>query len=217
MLIQWGSGRQRLWAQSNQQENGGVWIAVVHGGAWRDPSITHESAFGLFKSLSPNQLGGFASIDYRLTPSVVHPAHMEDVERGIEELITRFHPCSIILVGHSCGAFLCGQIYTKFSRFVVGIVVVEGIYDLQSLLVEYPSYSGFVTDAFGQTLPSIDWETIPVTAIIHSKADELLSLQQPLWLSERTHVKPFLLSKGKHDEVYEQLGSEWCHLVENLQ
>lgn len=213
MLIQWGSDRQRVWAQSNQQEDGGDWVVVVHGGAWYDAKISHESAFNLFESLNPRQWGGFASIDYRLTPSVVHPAHMEDVERGIIETIERFHPRSIVLVGHSCGAFLCGQVCSKFSKYVAGIVVVEGIYDLDSLVAEYPAYGRFVNDAFGSAWPTVDWENAPVSAIVHSKQDELLSLRQPEWLASRIKLQPFLLAEGKHDEVYEQLCSKWCHLL----
>ncbi|GAA5979792.1 hypothetical protein JCM11641_002695 [Rhodosporidiobolus odoratus] len=84
-------------------------------------------------------------------------------------------------------------------RAITGIICIDGIYDLPSLLAEYPSYHYFVDDAFGkddEVLASESparWDRYEDdkyedgkqenrkmrVLVLHSMEDELLSLRQP--------------------------------------
>lgn len=103
--------------------------SYIHGGAWRDPTVTSE-AFDKAESIlraSKLPISGFASISYRLSPhprhpqapsttlprefrSAKHPDHIRDVEAALAFLQNTygFGP-RYILVGHSCGATLAFQ------------------------------------------------------------------------------------------------------------
>ncbi|KAJ5113608.1 hypothetical protein N7456_002142 [Penicillium angulare] len=108
----------------------GYWVIYIHGGAWRDPTITSESFDKTAKILRSNPglpISGIASISYRLsahpnhpenertTPvtdyrNAKHPDHIRDVEAALAFLQNTyaFGP-RYILVGHSCGATLAFQ------------------------------------------------------------------------------------------------------------
>ncbi|KAJ6006329.1 hypothetical protein N7451_004273 [Penicillium sp. IBT 35674x] len=108
----------------------GYWVIYIHGGAWRDPTVT-SSAFDNAATILRNSpdllISGIASISYRLsahpnhpqdpatTPSdeyrnAKHPDHIRDVEAALAFLQNTyaFGP-RYILVGHSCGATLAFQ------------------------------------------------------------------------------------------------------------
>ncbi|KAJ5249039.1 hypothetical protein N7468_000490 [Penicillium chermesinum] len=104
--------------------------SYIHGGAWRDPTITassFEPTEALLRSYPGLPISGFASISYRLsahpdypqnkkeTPvtqyrDAKHPDHIRDVEAALAFLQNtyNFGP-RYILVGHSCGATLAFQ------------------------------------------------------------------------------------------------------------
>ncbi|KAI2641445.1 alpha/beta-hydrolase [Hypomontagnella submonticulosa] len=112
------------------------WIVYIHGGAWRDPRITHESFAPIITRIVESSHGdgakpsiaGFASLDYRLSPhpefpqdrattppdrfrGATHPDHIADVRTGIAFLQRRYGFGSrYVLVGHSCGACLAYQV-----------------------------------------------------------------------------------------------------------
>lgn len=208
-MLQWGDGRQRLYAEPVYTAPGFEklpWFVVIHGGAWRDPKITYETGFMALKLAKLSQkFGGIVSLDYRLSPEVQHPAHMQDVIQGLERVIQKYDPHSFVILGHSCGAFLAGQVYPHFSQKITKIIGLEGIYDLELLVQEYPGYASFVEPAFGSDRdkwPAVDWSVVPLT-IVHSRKDELLSMQQPKWASQFVQTPMKVLDKGRHDEVLE--------------
>lgn len=104
--------------------------SYIHGGAWRDPTITSasfEPAETLLRSYPGLPISGFASICYRLSPhpshpqnkdktpetqyrGAKHPDHIRDVEAALAFLQNtyNFGP-RYVLVGHSCGATLAFQ------------------------------------------------------------------------------------------------------------
>ncbi|KAG9255297.1 Alpha/Beta hydrolase protein [Emericellopsis atlantica] len=117
------------------QQRGGYWIVYIHGGAWRDPKITHLTFLPTVDQLlsagrlPPNSIAGFASIDYRLSPhpdhpqdpaatptselrQARHPDHIRDVQAALR-FLSREHGVKedkYILVGHSAGATLAMQL-----------------------------------------------------------------------------------------------------------
>ncbi|KAL4952372.1 hypothetical protein BDW69DRAFT_167903 [Aspergillus filifer] len=85
---------------NTEDERNGIWVVLIHGGAWRDPTQTSTSyltpSLPLLSStqsqsethtqtptqehphpLKPAHISGLASISYRLSP---HPSHTQDVE-----------------------------------------------------------------------------------------------------------------------------------------
>lgn len=104
--------------------------SFIHGGAWRDPTVT-TSSFDVTESILRETPGlpiaGFASISYRLS---AHPDHPQDPNTGPKDYRNAKHPDHIrdveaalaflqntynfggqyILVGHSCGATLAFQV-----------------------------------------------------------------------------------------------------------
>lgn len=166
-----------------------------------------------------------AVIEYRLAPIDPHPAQITDVLSAFnllsdpkllsceEEEAPRWNRERLILTGHSAGAFMCLQILlqpptgstsphdvpTLLRNKIDQVFLVDGIYDLPSLLDEYPSYSSFVSEAFGGpsaanyelesparwSVPSSVLERRTRFHILHSKLDDLLSLRQPDFLHER--------------------------------
>lgn len=160
-----------------------------------------------------------ACLEYRHAPTFPHPAQALDSLAGLALLASPdLLPCegdshrwdrkAVYLVGHSVGAFIAlslvlqpprgskldGAISADVRRSVKGVVCVDGIYDLPSLLEEYPDYKGFVGDAFGAELDAdylaqespARWQLVEREGertlrvlVLHSREDELLSLKQP--------------------------------------
>lgn len=111
-----------------------LWVIYVHGGAWFDPeqtAATFDKAQGqLLKMPIVEQVAGFASINYRLSPAPSHPTnpsnpsdparnarhpdHINDVLHAILHLQETYaFRDRYILVGHSCGACLVLQVAMK--------------------------------------------------------------------------------------------------------
>lgn len=111
-----------------------LWIVYIHGGAWFDPdqtSATFDRAQDiLLRSSIVQRVAGFASINYRLSPSpshstnpsnpadpsrnAQHPDHINDVLAGILHLQETYRfDDRYVLVGHSCGATLALQVAMK--------------------------------------------------------------------------------------------------------
>lgn len=133
------------------------WVVFIHGGAWRDPANTshdgHKLLFSLVKDIEDISA---ASLNYRLSPEVVHPVHILDVIAGLEFLVKNYPVDEIVLVGHSAGAFLALQVlilatmYPEITSKIKVIIGVEGLYDLRSTVEEDASYEDFVALAFGK-------------------------------------------------------------------
>ncbi|KAI1438717.1 alpha/beta-hydrolase [Xylaria sp. CBS 124048] len=111
------------------------WIVYIHGGAWRDPRITHGTFVPSIDQIltttpadTDGTIAGFASIDYRLGPhpdfpqdpattpaaeyrGARHPDHLDDVRSALAFLQRTYGFASnYLLVGHSAGAALAFQL-----------------------------------------------------------------------------------------------------------
>ncbi|KAH9870426.1 hypothetical protein IAQ61_005901 [Plenodomus lingam] len=140
-----------------------TYVLYIHGGCWGDPAINVTKALqptvAHLSSAYPvtlSQVGGLASIDYRLSPypdhptdpsgddpdrNVRHPQHMHDVVQAIQKLQREYNIKRWIGVGHSCGAsILChilGQLSLDASHTIIrpeALILISGIYDLKGLL-----------------------------------------------------------------------------------
>ncbi|KAI9768327.1 MAG: hypothetical protein M1840_004935 [Geoglossum simile] len=170
--------------QPSQEEIGKLWVIYIHGGAWRDPDISAES-FGpalslLLEGQRKDDIAGFASINYRLSPyshhttspsssddpsrSAKHPDHIRDVFAALHFLQQQYgFEERYLLAGHSCGATLAFQIamgrwdWTSSDMEItlpLGILGLEGIYDFVNFRNHHrniPAYQNILEGAFGRS------------------------------------------------------------------
>lgn len=124
-----------------------------------------------------------AFVEYRLTPEVVHPVHIQDVVSGFELLTGPLLECEggspkwsrsrLVVSGHSAGAWMAATLVLKappqhnsysvpsnVRAAIERIIPIVGIYDLESTLDEYPSYGPeFIDEAFGTDREAYDIES----------------------------------------------------------
>jgi len=152
-------------------------LVYVHGGGWRNGS----KSMGISSTLGEvwGKAGAVVvSLDYRLTPDVVHPAHVQDVAAGIawvNKNINRYggDPHKVFIMGHSAGAHLVALVATapqylaahglQPATALAGVMPVDtASYDLANnnqRMVE-----GMIEDAFG-TDPNVLREASPLLVI----------------------------------------------------
>ncbi|KAI9819010.1 MAG: hypothetical protein M1826_001225 [Phylliscum demangeonii] len=178
-------------ADANAQR---IWVIYIHGGAWRDPDISStsfEPALSiLLRSPVLDDIAGFASVNYRLSPypahatrpsdagdgarNVTHPAHRDDVLEALVFLQRRYaFGHRYLLVGHSCGATLAWQVVMPdegassapgWPARPRGVVGVAGIYDFQGLRERHrhlPGYEDLLHNAFGPA-----WESESAAPVV---------------------------------------------------
>lgn len=207
-------------------------IVFIHGGAWRDPHNTMNDYDKFIQYMDDsfeegNETVKFYSVDYRLSPAVKHPTHMHDVLSFLNVLHTKGVD-QLTLCGHSVGATLITQVLeTRLeSIHIKRVIFLDGIYNVVSMLTEYPVYADFVYEAFknegfhkanwissgisGKQIDEI-YGNIEWITIVHSNDDELLSTNQPVefanWLIDNgvreQNIHCYFDSYGKHNEVYQ--------------
>lgn len=179
-----------------------VFVVYIHGGAWTDPDQDKSEGHEILESIyreheSKDFKVACASINYRLSlpdTKIRHPDHRNDVARAINFLQEHYGLKYCLLLGHSAGATLAVQMLEQHRSLILGMVLFNGIYDLRALVDEYPSYSSFVTAAFGPD-EADSWTAPSPTNIIrsskvrrcyrnekivlaHSYQDELMSMHQ---------------------------------------
>ncbi|SCU95090.1 LADA_0G13388g1_1 [Lachancea dasiensis] len=210
-------------------------IVFIHGGAWIDPSNTPQDFEKLAKHLlaltHSQPTFSLYAIEYRLSPEVKHPVHIQDVAENIAELIKLEKIDELHILGHSVGATLAWQLLSMpldnqvVNSLQLGHIrsilkqcfLVDGIFSLTELLLEYPTYDYFVFQAFNSTTEyddpkssSLDIPSDVELHILHSYRDELLSLRQSNYLCHvlQARHQPFQsywTDMGKHNDVYESL------------
>lgn len=139
-------------------------LMFIHGGTWRSGKKDLYTALG--EVFARNGVGTVI-INYRLSPAVQHPAHIQDVARAFAwttRNISKYggRPDQIIVSGHSAGGHLAALLGTangylaaeKLSTDKIkGIVAISGVYTI--------SGTGRLKDAFG-TDPKVLGEASPM-------------------------------------------------------
>ena len=196
----------------------------------RDPRQTSHDGDALLTFLQRSELPvTLASLNYRLSPWVCHPAHVDDIIAALTFLQGRHGMKEFVLVGHSAGACLAFQ--TSHVSGCKGIVGAEGIYDLVELVQEYPKYEDMIEGAFGndksrwhQASPThimaaiVDLSHLTVL-LIQSTEDQLLSSKQTELMSsvlQRTNVNLYAIARtrGTHDSSITT--PDFCTIVYNF-
>ncbi|KAF5505163.1 Kynurenine formamidase [Colletotrichum siamense] len=160
------------------------WVIWIHGGAWRDPRKTFQDFTPSIReivkasSVPKNEIRGFISIDYRLSPHPLfpqdpavtapaelrcarHPDHLRDIWSALAFLQRRYNiQDRYILMGHSAGATLALQLPMGSSSLGAApppdvqmpraIVGISGIYELNAFNGRHDeNYTQFIAGAFG--------------------------------------------------------------------
>ncbi|KAH9901063.1 alpha/beta-hydrolase [Cubamyces lactineus] len=180
-------------------------VVFVHGGAWRSEDKADHA--GLARTLVSLTGCAVAVPNYRLTTSdcpIHHPSHADDVLRALHFLATwsgpQPPPSALYVLGHSCSAHILASIFlaspfpslTPSPQLIAitrGILLSEGIYDIDALLRSFPNYKQwFIAPAFGDhdAYPDVNVASYPLRSgadhirwlIIHSKGDSLVDQLQ---------------------------------------
>jgi acetyl esterase/lipase len=96
-------------------------LFFIHGGAW---TMGNKNEFGIYAGLGKalaSQGIGMVSINYRLSPKVSHPGHIEDVAAAFAWVHANLgkHGADrqkIFVCGHSAGGHLCALLSTDESH-----------------------------------------------------------------------------------------------------
>ncbi len=154
---------QRLDVYAPQGAKQAPVVVFVHGGEW----TRGDKAAVSFKPRFFNQNGIlFVSINYRLAPADIHPAHVSDVAaaiRWVHDHAAPFggDPKKIVLMGHSAGCHLVTLVALD-PRFLAkvdlrpadlsGVVAWSGgSYDLVQKVDQGGAYADYIKKAFGDS------------------------------------------------------------------
>ncbi|MBL7132750.1 MAG: alpha/beta hydrolase fold domain-containing protein [Phycisphaerae bacterium] len=141
-------------------------MVMVHGGGW---SAGDKALPAMTQLKVPHFVGHgyvYVSINYRLSPKVVHPAHVQDVAAALAYLYDHVaeyggDPDRLFIMGHSAGAHLVGLVATddrhlkahgKDLRIIKGVVSLDnpGGFDIPRLMDSPTPAGGRVYEtAFG--------------------------------------------------------------------
>lgn len=115
-------------------------LVGIHGGGWvggdkRNGGFTQGKA-----TWAVARGHVFVSINYRLSPAVVHPAHVDDVAAAIAWVHRNIHqyggdPDRVFVVGHSAGAHLAALVGTDESRLAahgLPMTAIKGVITLDT-------------------------------------------------------------------------------------
>jgi acetyl esterase/lipase len=138
-------------------------LIFVHGGEWTKGDKADVS----FKPKFFNENGVvFVSINYRLSPAVMHPAHVSDIAaavRWVRDHAAEFGaaPDKIVLMGHSAGCHLVTLVALDprylakeklTPRDLRGVVAWSGgMYDLVDRAKGEGNYPKYIRQAFGES------------------------------------------------------------------
>ena len=126
-------------------------IVMVHGGGWQKGDKANPEIGPKKAKFFVAQGYVYVAVNYRLSPAVRHPTHVQDVARAIgwtSQNIHRFGGDSqrIVLIGHSSGAHLVSLLSTderylaqigKKLEFIKGVIMLDtAAYDIPRVVRE---------------------------------------------------------------------------------
>jgi acetyl esterase/lipase len=141
-------------------------VMMVHGGGWRNGDKSNPG----LNTTKPQAFCAngyvYVSINYRLSPAVEHPAHIEDVAAALHWLVDNIagyggDPSRISIMGHSAGAHLVALLGTNETRLaaegltlddIESVICLDGAgYDIPARMAGRPGrlMSNMLSSAFG--------------------------------------------------------------------
>ncbi len=130
-------------------------VLFVHGGTWKSGSKTLYAGLG---EAFAKQGIGFVICNYRLSPAVKHPAHVEDVAKAFAWVYDNAEKYGgskgkLFVCGHSAGGHLVSLLATDSDYLkaekrspdeIRGVVAISGVYRIAPVA---PLRTAFGTDA----------------------------------------------------------------------
>lgn len=159
-------------------------VFFIHGGAW---SMGNKNEYGLYEKLGKALAAqgiGMVSINYRLTPKVTHPGHIEDVAEAFAWVHANIGEYGgdrtrLFVSGHSAGGHLCALLTTDErylkkhglnARAIRGCVPVSGVFFLPTDFMK--NVFGNDADQRKQASPAMHTrEGLPPFLILYADAD----------------------------------------------
>ena len=215
----------------------------VHGGAFAygDKEYVQEKA-----EFFTNKGYVFISINYRLSPKVVHPVHVQDVSDAVMWVYKNAVHYSadgskIFLMGHSAGAHLAALVstdetYIKKSggdlSMIQGVVLLDGAgYDIPVLMTDAKSkMKDWYVQAFGKSKKEWDQASpvnyiksdkkIPAFMIAYAGEREASEVEAKILSKKLTESqvenKVFFYQKKNHLTISRELGEEKDKTTEDV-
>lgn len=155
-------------------------VAMIHGGGWSIGDKAHASVGAVKGRYFTGQGYVYVSINYRLSPAVMHPVHVADVAKAlafVREHIGEYggDPGRIYVMGHSAGAHLAALVATD-ARYLEalgtspealsGVILLDGAgYDIPANLeTAGPRLRRIYETAFG-TDPAVQRDASPIAHV----------------------------------------------------
>ena len=161
-------------------------VVMIHGGGW---AIGDKAGAGVIHPKCADFLKRgylFVSINYRLSPKVKHPVHVQDCARALSYIHDHIaehggNPEQILLMGHSAGAHLAAlvsiddqylKVHGKSLKVIKGVVLLDGAaYNVETQIAASAGKKmarKLYKDAFGITKK--EWAAASPT--LHVKANK---------------------------------------------
>jgi len=199
-------------------------IVAIHGGALVEGDKSSQEFVG--RRFAAAGIGT-AVINYRLSPEVSHPAHVQDVAAAfawVKRFIGEFagRADNIFVIGHSAGAYLAALLATDgrylaghrlTSRDVRGVVAVSGFFWVERVAPDRPkSVWGDDKRAWIEASPSRHLgPTLPPTLFIYADADEPARRRQNIDMAQAARG-----AGNERVELVEVAGRDHTSLWSNL-
>jgi acetyl esterase/lipase len=124
-------------------------MVMIHGGGWQIGDKSNANISATKPAFFAAEGYVYVAINYRLSPTVQHPAHVEDVAAALAFLhdnIAKYggNPDRLFVMGHSAGAHLAALVATDARRLMAynkpltilrGVVLLDGGgYDIPEII-----------------------------------------------------------------------------------
>jgi acetyl esterase/lipase len=127
-------------------------LFYIHGGAWSKGS--RKAGAGMGKVFASHGIG-VASVGYRLSPAVTHPAHIEDVAQAFDWTYRNIgkyggNPGAIFVSGHSAGGHLAALLASNpqyLKKYGLGLNNIKGDIPISGVFAIRP---GMMPKVFGE-------------------------------------------------------------------
>jgi acetyl esterase/lipase len=137
-------------------------MMFVHGGTWKSGK---KDIYGALGNVFAKNGVGVVIINYRLSPAVQHPAHVQDVARAFAWTVNNIakhggRPDQVFISGHSAGGHLVALLATAENYLaaeklgldkIKGVIALSGVYAI----------GGRLNQAFGDD-PKVHKEASPL-------------------------------------------------------
>jgi arylformamidase len=159
-------------------------VVMIHGGGWQAGDKTIEAAADVKSVYFVSQGYVFVSINYRLSPAIAHPVHVQDVARALAYVHTNIAGYGgdsdrIYVMGHSAGAHLAALVATdetylaaegKEVTIMKGVILLDGAgYDIPLQRRMSQSFFKALFDAAFPGDADAQWAASPIAHVAPGK------------------------------------------------